>query len=97
MNRLPESVNEWIEYYDKQYRRAYENFQETGESRYETAYIKADEAANAFRVKAELRNEVDTAKMRRIRNANALIDKLPHGKDFSREEVAEYISEVARW
>lgn len=93
--KLPEDVSGWIGYYEAISERQWENYQETGDQKYETAHKKAEAAAKAFRAQAELQSEEDSEKIRRIRNIREFCKRIPRGKKFTRNEVIGYLKEIA--
>lgn len=87
------SMDEWCKYYEALQKKAYMNYQETGEPRYDRAELRYGKIVDAFIGYLENKSEVDSDRLRRKRNADAYAERL--AKDtYTRDEVVRMIKEV---
>jgi len=87
------SMTEWRDYYDTLAKKAYQNHQETGESRYDRENHRYEIIVKAFNGYLAHKSEEDEAKMKRLRNVEAYIKQIS-GDVFTRAEVLRMIREV---
>lgn len=96
MARIPETTREWYERYEAKRTKAYYNFQETGEPRYDRQENEYGAIADAFMSK--LREEADrddTLKKRRV-NCDYVVERL-HKSEYTKDEVIEMLNNAVWW
>ena len=96
MARLPETTQEWIERYQKRYDRAYDNYQQTGESRYDSQSYEYMCIVNAFEALAKREDERDHELTKRRANMNASVERL-YKKEYTRDEVVKLLNDAVWW
>lgn len=94
-----ETTQDFIDKYVKLLHRAEENYQLTGEPRYLNSAWKYEHIVDAFQAKAELENEVDTRRKKRMTNCEHAIDQLEFRKNdtFTYEEVVNLLRDAVDW
>lgn len=97
MNRFDWTTSQWIEYYDKLSNKNYMAYQESGLARYENAYIKYEQIADAFRAKAGQEKESGADMKKRMNNKNFVVERLIPGKDYSYDEVVKLLNDAVWW
>lgn len=99
MSRTPETTLEWVEHYDKLMKRAEQNYQETGELRYDKAAYKYSVIVDALMAKRREETEQALDLKKRITNRDAVIDRLEYRihDNFSYAEVVELLKEAVYW
>ena len=94
--RLPESDREWLEYYEAKYQKAFDNYQSTGMSKYETEAYRYERIVDAFTAKlAKREDKEDLIKQRMVECAH-VCENLIY-TDYSREQVKELLYKAVRW
>lgn len=88
---------QWAEYYDKQSRKNYMAFQETGMPRYDKVAYRYELIAGAFRAKHAQDNETAVDMKKRMTNRDYVIARLIPGKMYSREEVVKLLQDAVWW
>lgn len=93
---LPETTAEWLERYQKKYERAYWNYQDSGDPKYNRQVIEYDAIRDAFSAKLSREADRGDELLRRTRNMNAATEKLI--KDtYTRDEVVELLRNAIWW
>lgn len=92
---LPETTQEWIDRYEKRYQRAYDNYQQSGDARYDSQQYEYRCIADAFEAKLKQEKERGDEIQKRMRNKNYAVDKL-YKDEYTREEVIKLL-DVAVW
>lgn len=88
------SLAEWRDYYEGLRIKAYNNYQECGENRYDREHHKYDVIVEAFDKAIEHDDERDNAKMRRIHNIDAYMDRFGAKDSFTKAEVMGIINAI---
>lgn len=91
------TLEDWRDYYEKLRQKAFDDYQSTGESRFDNRERQYSVIVDAFNAYIDFNNEEDTEKMRRRRNILAYADKLQDmGKThFTIGEVKKILSEIS--
>ena len=96
MARLPETTQEWLERYEKRYERAYYNYQNSGEQRYDSQSYEYSVICDALRAKLKMESERDDEIRKRMRNCNHMTENLL--KDtYTKAEVIEMLGKAVWW
>lgn len=88
------SMEEWRDYYEKLAQRAYQNYQESGESRYDREYFRYDTIVKAFNGYLEYKDENDNEKLRRLHNIDAYVAEHIYNDTYTKAEVMRLINAV---
>lgn len=88
------SMEEWRDYYNKLYQRNYDNYQQTGDSRYERAYYQYQKIVDAFNGYIEWKKEEDTARKRRFDNFHNFLQNNVLEEKYTRAEVFQLLRKV---
>ena len=94
MNKWDWTLREWRDYYEKLRHRNENNYQETGESRYDREAHKYDVIVDAMNKALEYDDERDAERMRRIHNINAYVDRLSAKDVFTRADVERIMNDL---
>ena len=89
------TMSEWRDYYEGLQNRAYQCYQETGERRYDQQEYKYSKIVDAFNGYLELKNDVDTERVRRKRNIEAYADQHVYKDTYSKNEVLKMLHDVS--
>lgn len=93
---LPETTQEWIERYEKRYQRAYDNYQQSGDARYDSQQYEYRCIADAFEAKLKQEKERGDEIQKRMRNKNFAVDRL-YKNEYTREEVIKLLDDAVWW
>jgi len=93
---IPETTREWLEHYEKKYQRAFDNYQATGEARYDRQQYEYDVICDAFRALLRQKSERDDSIRQRLVNMNAVVDRLVNDK-YTRAEVIKLLRDAVYW
>jgi len=93
---LPETTRGWIERYEKRYQRAWDNYQNSGEKRYDSQAYEYQCIVDAFRAKQDREDERDEQLHRRMRNMNAMTERL-YKEEYTRDEVIDLLGKAVWW
>lgn len=85
------------EYYDSRAKKKYDDYQQTGERRFEREYIKLDMIADAFRAKAREEGEHEVDIKKRMANRDFAIGNLIPGKMYTKAEVEKLLHDAVWW
>lgn len=96
MSRQPETTQEWLEYYERLEARAYDNYQQTGMPRYDNSQYKYSVICGALRAKLKAEAERDDEIQKRMRNKNAVIDRL-YKNEYTKAEVIKLLDDAVWW
>jgi hypothetical protein len=96
MARLPETTQEWIDRYQKRYDRAYDNYQQSGEQRYDSQAYEYQCIVSAFEALQKREDERDRELERRRVNMNAAVDRL-YKNEYTRDEVIKLMNDAVWW
>ena len=95
MSKADWNMEQWRNYYEGLRQKAYNNYQESGEKRYDSQEHKYSVIVDAFDGYLENKREVDAAKRRRQTNIDAYIDRYTSSKsDYTRDEVVNLLRGV---
>lgn len=92
----PETNEEWLKHYDKLRLKAWDNYQQTGEPKYDNAHCKYDKICDAFRALIEKADEYDGTIKKRLTNRDYVLDKLVK-TEYTRDEVKKLLSDAVYW
>lgn len=96
MARLPETTQDWLDRYEKKRLRAFDNYQSSGEARYDRQELEYSIICDALRAKLDAEHERGEEIKRRMNNKTAVVDRL--GKDeYTRAEVIELLNNAVWW
>lgn len=93
---IPETTREWLERYEKKYQKAFDNYQATGEARYDRQQIEYDIICDAFRAKLQQKSERDDSVKKRLTNMHAVVDRLVNEK-YTKAEVIKMLRDAVYW
>ena len=88
------SLAEWRDYYENLRRRAEYNYQNSGDGRYDRERFRYDVLVEAFNKAIEYDDERDNAKMRRIHNIDAYMDRFGAKDSFTKAEVLKLVNDI---
>ena len=94
--KAPETLQEWLDRYEKKASRAYMNYQDTGDPRYDRQYYECDIIAECIRAKINERNILQQEREKRTRNCEAQCDRLIKS-EYSRSEVFIMLHDAIYW
>ena len=94
--KQPETTREWLDHYEKLKQKNYYMFQETGEPKYDNAYIKYDTICEAFRAKLSDEDDRDSTIRKRLRNRDGAKANLIKD-EYSLEEVCKLLDDAVWW
>lgn len=94
--KSPENAKEWLERYETRYARAFDNYQSTGDAKYDRQVYEYDCICTAFRALIEKKEERNYEIEHRIQNKNWAIDKLCNAS-YTRAEVIKLLNEAVYW
>ena len=93
---LPETTQEWIERYEKRESRAYKNYQETGDAKYDRQQYEYSKIVDAFRALDHKESEYHEQTQKRTTNCKYVLDRL-RKDSYTREEVKELLQNAIYW
>lgn len=96
MAKAPETAYEWLERYDKRYKRAYYNYQETGDPKYDRQIREYECICDAFRALIEKKEERGIDIKKRNTNRDWVIRQLIK-PTYTREEVIRMLHDAVYW
>lgn len=96
MARIPETTKEWFERYEAKMNKAYYNYQETGDSRYDRQEHEYRAIADAFEAKLREESERDDTLRKRRVNCDYVVERL-HKSEYTRAEVVEMLNNAVWW
>ncbi len=96
MASTPNNAKEWLERYEKKYQRAYDNYQATGDAKYDRQIWEYDCICDAFRALIDKREKRAEDLVRRRSNCKWTIDRLCKAS-YSREEVIKLLNDAVWW
>lgn len=89
---------DWLDHYEKLRQKAFDNYQTSGEPRYDNALAKYEKICDGFRALIEQKDERDKSINKRIANCNYVIDRLKaHEPNFSFNEVVKLLRDAIYW
>lgn len=96
MAKQPENAKEWLSRYEKKYQKAYDNYQATGDPKYDRQVWEYSCICDAFRALIEHKDERNVNISQRITNRDWVIDKLVQ-PTYTRKEVVKLLHEAVYW
>lgn len=97
MAKTPETIAEWIKHYEALSKKASDNYQSTGEPKYDRACAKYDVIIDGLYALEREKKEREVDIKKRIHNCNGVIDRLKRDEPFSRDEVVALLKEAVWW
>lgn len=94
--RTPDTTEEWLEYYRTLYQRNFDNYQSTGESKYDNAAHKYSVIVDGLEALVERRAVRKKNIAERSGCAEAVIEEL-YKDTYTRAEVAEMLRRAVLW
>ena len=89
------TMSDWRDYYEKLRQKASDDYQSTGDGRYDNREHQYSVIVDAFNGCIAYRDEVDEDRMRRRRNLQAYADKLQGKENFTLGEVKKILDDVS--
>ena len=96
MARMPDNAYEWLERYEKKYKKADDNYQATGDPKYDRQVWEYRSICDAFRALVEKREKRAADFESRRSNCKWAIDRLCKAS-YSREEVIKMLNDAVWW
>ena len=88
------SMAEWRDYYARLAQKASNNYQQTGEGRYDREFYKYDTIVDAFNGYLEYKDERDNDRERRLHNIDAYVADRTHKDAYTKAEVMAMINAI---
>ena len=96
MAKLPESTREWLEYYQAKYKKAFDNYQATGEKRYDNEAYRMEIIVDAFEAKLAKKADEDEVIRQRMVECSHVCDSLMQ-TEYTRQQVKDLLYKAVRW
>lgn len=96
MAKQPETTQEWLAYYERLEAKAYDNYQQTGMPRYDNSQYKYSVICGALRAKLREESDRDDEIRKRMRNKDAVVDRL-YKNEYTKAEVIELLNNAVWW
>ena len=96
MASTPNNAKEWLERYEKKYQRAYDNYQATGDAKYDRQIWEYECICDAFRALIEKREQHDADMKKRRKNCNWVTGSLLK-HTYDRDEVIKLLNDAVFW
>ncbi len=96
MAKIPETTSEWIAHYENLRYKAAQNYQETGDPKYDRAAYKYSVILDGLRALEREKDERDKDIVKRMRNRDSAVDQLLK-EEYSKEEVIELLEKAVWW
>ena len=93
---IDRTTKEWLEHFEKLKLKAFDNYQSTGEERYDNAQEKYDVICDGLRALLEKKEEYDGTIKKRLTNCQYVIERLGDGP-YSRNEVIKLLRDAVYW
>lgn len=94
--RRPDNAKEWLELYERKLQLAYDNYQESGLTRYDYQVAQYDTICDALRALVYKREALEDTWAKRRRNCEAIIDTM-RKPEYSRDEVITFLRDAIYW
>lgn len=94
--KVPENAAEWLERYEQRYRKAFDNYQSTGDPKYDRQVWEYDNVCEAFRALLEARDQRDEAIRKRLMSKKWVVDRLVN-PSYSKTEVIKMLDDAVYW
>lgn len=95
--KTPENAKEWLERYREKANRAFRNYQNSGDPRYDRQIWEYESICSAFEALLERREERNTEMQKRIRNKDWMIEHQLLDMTYTREEVIKMLNDAVYW
>lgn len=96
MAKIPETTKEWLQRYEQKRDKAYRNYQDTGDGRYDRQYYEYDVICDALQARLELKEERAVDIKKRMANRDWVIGTLVKNK-YSKDEVIKMLQDAVYW
>lgn len=96
MPKRPETTQEWLDRYEAKYNRAFENYQSSGDPKYDRQQDEYMTICDALRAKLERENERGDELKRRMNNMNHATNNLIKD-EYTRDEVIKLLQNAVWW
>lgn len=96
MGKRPETLEEWQERYQKKADTAFDNYQWTGDGKYERQYSEYEMIASCIQTTINARDLMKQERAKRARNCEWQCDKLIKA-EYSRSEVIKMLHDAIYW
>ena len=97
MSRQPESIGEWIDHYTKLRDRNYQNYQDSGEAKYDRACEKYDVIIDGLIALEEKRSGRKDEINKRFTNMNGVVERICYKDTFTLGEVKKLLYDAVYW
>ena len=94
--KRPENAEEWLALYEQKYQRAYDNFQQTGMTRFDYQTEEYEIICDALRALAHKRADMADIWAKRRTNCEYIIDSM-RKSEYSRDEVVSMLRNAIYW
>ena len=94
--KQPETNQEWLDYYEKLRQKNFDNYQMSGEQRYDNAEHKYSCICDAFRARIAQEKEREIDIKGRMKNCDYVISMMV-AKTYTREEVIDMLRKAVWW
>ena len=93
---LPETTQEWIERYQKRYDRAFQNYQESGDPKYDRQSFEYGKIVDAFLALEKKEDEYHNTISKRTKNFQYVVDRL-YKDEYTKAEVIDLLRNAIYW
>lgn len=94
--KQPENAAEWLERYESRYEKAYRNYQETGDPKYDRQIWEYGCVCEGFKALVEKKSDRSEEIKKRCRNRDWVLDRMTK-PTYTREEVKKMLYEAVYW
>ena len=94
--KRPDNAQEWLELYERKRQRAYDNYQQTGETRFDYQVEEYEVLCDALRALINKRVEMTDIWAKRRSNCEHVIDSI-NKSEYSRDEVVSFLRDAIYW
>lgn len=96
MSKRPETTQDWLDRYESRRIRAFDNYQSTGEQRYDRQEEEYSVICDALRAKLETEKEREVDVKKRMNNMKHVTDNLMKD-EYTKDEVIEMLQKAVWW
>ena len=97
MPKRPETTQEWLNRYEKKRIKAFDNYQSTGEPRYDRQEEEYRVICDALRALLQKENDRDDTIRQRMMNKDSTIDRMTYKEEYTRDEVIKMLNNAVWW
>jgi hypothetical protein len=94
--KRPDNAQEWLDLYERKHQRAYDNYQQTGETRFDYQVEEYEVLCDALRALINKRVEMTDIWAKRRSNCEHVIDSI-NKSEYSRDEVVSFLRDAIYW